>query len=622
MELLELKGVGKKKVEAINSLGIFSVEDLLNYYPTRIEFKDYTDLYAVEVIIKVKVISVTKLIRTRNKLIFFRFTALYNNNVLTFTVFNQPYLHKMIKEKSEISVECKSGNGTFIVSRIIFDNNVPYISVKYKSNNKINSKQIKKLIDSSIKEHLDILHESISEKLRDKYKLLPIKQAIYLIHNPKNQNDYKNALRTLKYIEAYEFMKYISENNVDNLDFDFSDFDLSKSIKFTNNLPFALTSSQKSVVREMLDSVVKNKRFNYLVHGDVGCGKTLVSIVATNLFISNGKQVAILCPTEVLAVQMFENYSRHLENGVLLTSNTSKSDMLNLIKSGEYKYVVGTHSLLNDKVEFNNLGLVIIDEQQRFGVLQREKLINKQSNVNTMLMSATPIPRTVGLVLYDNVKVLPIKELPNNRKKVKTIFSNNLSDKIISDIKNEVKSNNSVFVIVPSIKESKLNISSIESVKSEYLKYFSDSNIATIHSKMKSDEINAVMENFKNGKVQILISTSIVEVGIDIPSATRVVIHSAKRFGLSTLHQLRGRVGRGGLDSICYVIDDEMNERIELFVSCNDGFEITEADFKIRGFGNLLGIEQSGYSMFKLLDIYEDLKIIECAKRDVENSLN
>ncbi len=620
MELISLKGVGKKKVEALNSLEIYTVEDLLHYFPMRIKFMDYTDLYASTVLVKVKVITVSKVYRTRKKLTYFNFKALYNNQLLSFTVFNQPYLNSRIIENSEISVECKQGSNAFVVSRILFDNNVPYINVKYSANSNINSKQLKKLIDSAFLEYHDLLEEKISEELREQYKLLPYKQAVYLAHNPKSQSDYTNAMRTLKYVEAYQFMMYLKDNHVENLDYDFSQFDISKSVKFTNQLPFDLTDSQKSVVREMLDAVVKNKRFNYLVHGDVGCGKTLISIIATNLFITNGMQVAILCPTEVLANQMYNNYAKYFDNGVLLTSSTTTKEKLDSLQSGESKFVVGTHTLLSDKVAFDKLGLVIIDEQQRFGVLQREKLINKQSNVNTMLMSATPIPRTVGLVLYDNIKVLPITQLPSNRKKVQTIFSEELSETIIMDIKSEIAKGHKTFVVVPAIKENALNVSNIESMLEVYLKHFDKASIGVLHSKMKPDEINKMMSSFRDGDIHILISTSIVEVGIDIPSATRIIIHSADRFGLSTLHQLRGRVGRSDLAAICYVINNNKNERLDLFVSCNDGFEITEADLKMRGFGNLYGVEQSGYNMFKVLNVYEDIKVIECAKRDVANS--
>lgn len=622
MDLISLKGVGKKSVENLNSLGIESVEDLLHYFPMRVQFMDYTDLDADVVVIKIQVVAVTRVYNTARGLNYFTIKGMYFNKLLTFKVYNQPYLNSKVKEGSKISVECRKAKGEFAVSRILFDNNVPYANVKYSANSKITSNQIKKFIVQALYEHTDLLVNPIDDELFEKYRLLGYKQAVYLIHNPKTQGDYNNALRTLKYIEAYNFMKYLSDNNVENLEYRFENFDVSANVKFINNLDFELTDGQKNVVRELLDSVVKNKKFNFLIHGDVGCGKTLVSIIATNIFTSNSKQVAILCPTEVLAKQMYQNYINHISGGVLLTSSTPKKEVDDIYKGlseGTIQYVVGTHSLLNDKVEFNDLGLVVIDEQHRFGVKQREKLISKSNDVNTILMSATPIPRTVGLILYDNIRLLPIHDLPKNRIKITTKYSESLNDEIIADLTSEIEKSHQVFVVVPMINESDLGVESIEAVYDTYLKYFYKKDISVIHGKLKQDKIDKEMEKFYKGKTKIMIATSIIEVGIDVKSASRIVIHSASRFGLATLHQLRGRVGRSNIDSSCYVINEKLTERIELFVNCDNGFEITEADYKMRGFGNLVGIEQSGYNMFKLLDVFNDLKIIECAKHDVES---
>ncbi len=621
MELSVLNGVGEKKVELINSLDIYSVEDLIEYYPSSVTFMNYTDLFAETILVKVKVLTLSKVFYARKNFSYFNIKALHNNQLLTFVVYNQPYLHKKISLNSEISIECRVYKNSFVVSKILFDNAVPYVKVKYRSNSKIKSKQIEKLVSQALLFLNGNVSEKLEEKLRKKYKLLSYKEAIYLIHKPRSDVDYKNAVRTLKYIEAFEFMKYIRKNNVEELSYDFSCFDISKSVNFTNNLDLELTQGQKAVVREMLGDVSKNKRFNLLVHGDVGCGKTMVSIIATSLFVANKSQVAILCPTEVLAKQMYDNYIKHISNGVLLTSSTIKRDLNNIhlgLKEGTIDYVVGTHSLLNDDLSFRNLGLVIIDEQQRFGVLQREKLINKQRNVNTILMSATPIPRTVGLVLFDNIKVIQINDLPRNRSSVFTKFEHTLSNDTIEDLKNTVKRNEQVFVVVPTISENNLNIDSIDSVHKTYLKYFSKKQIGIIHGKLNPKQVMEVMETFKKGDFDILIATSIIEVGIDVSNATRIIIHSASRFGLATLHQLRGRVGRGDKEAICTVINDSLTERLKLFVDCDDGFAITEADYKMRGFGDLKGVQQSGYSMFKLLNVFNDINVLECAKRDVD----
>ncbi len=620
MELTSLSGVGKKRAEVISSLGINSVEELLHYYPYKVEFLDYTSLDADLVIVKVKVLIKSKVSYLRRNFNLFSFKAQYENKVLTFKVFNQQFLHNKINIDDEISVVCKLYKGDYTVQKIIFNNEIPFINVKYRSNSKINTNQIKTLISKALYDHHDLLENCLDQSLIDKYKLFDLKQAVYLIHNPKSRNDYNNALRTLKYYEAYSFMKFLKENHVDNQGYNFNDVNFSSNISFIKSIPFELTPGQQDVLKDIYKDISNSKRIKRLIHGDVGCGKTLVSIICTQLFTSNDYQVAVLCPTEVLAKQMYENYCKYLDNGAILTSSNTKKQVEELylkLSSGEIKFIVGTHSLLNDKVNFNNLGLVVIDEQHRFGVKQREKLVNKQENVNVLLMSATPIPRTMGLALFSNVDLTPIKDVPKNRIKISTEFSNELTIDMVNDIKNEISNGNLVYVVVPAISESATMSNSVESISEMYSKHFSKSQIGIIHGKLKSSEQESVINDFKSGKLKILISTTVIEVGVDVSNASRIVIHGASRFGLATLHQLRGRVGRGDTSSKCYVVNEEMTPRLELFVSCLDGFEISEADFKLRGPGNLDGNIQSGYDTFKLLDVFADFKILEAAKSDV-----
>lgn len=620
MELSALSGVGKKRAETISSLGINSVEELLHYYPYRVDFVNYTGLDAETIVIKVKVLIKSKISFVRNNFNFFSFKAQYENEILTFKIFNQKFLYNKINIDDTISIVCKLYKNDYSVQKIIFNNEVPFTSVKYRSNSSVSSKQIQTLISKALYEFHDLLDDSLSADLVEKYKLFDIKQAVYLIHNPKTINDYNNALRTLKYYEAYTFMKFLKENRVGNQVYNFDDVEFSSNIKFIKSIPFELTKGQQDVLKDIYSDISHSKRIKRLIHGDVGCGKTLVSIISSHLFISNNYQVAILCPTEVLAKQMYENYSKYLDEGVLLTSTTSKKNSEEIIKKlevGEYSFVVGTHSLLNDKVNFKNLGLVVIDEQHRFGVNQREKLVNKQENVNVILMSATPIPRTMGLVLFDNLNLTPISDVPKNRVKIKTEFSKTLSNEIINDVKAEVENGNLVYVVVPAINESSVVNYSIETVYDEYKKAFLGIEIGVIHGKLKSKQQESVINDFKTGKVKILLSTTVIEVGVDVSNASRIIIHGASRFGLATLHQLRGRVGRSEIASKCYVINDELTERLELFITCTNGFEISEADFKLRGPGNLSGNIQSGYDTFKLLDVFADFKILETAKNDI-----
>lgn len=621
MNLELLSGVEKKRAEVISSLGINSIEELLHYYPTRVNFLDYTGLESELIIIKVKVLIKSKVSYLRRNLNYFSFKAQYENKILTFKVFNQAFLHNKIELDNEISVVCKLYKNEYTVQRIIFNNQVPFIDIKYKSNNKISSKQIQSLISKALYEHHHLLDNSLDKALLEKYKLFDIKEAVYLIHNPKSVNDYNNALRTLKYYEAYCFMKFLKENRVGEKSYNFDEVDFSSNIAFIKNIPYELTEGQKDVLKDIYSDISKSKRIIRLIHGDVGCGKTLVSIISAQIFTSNAYQVAVLCPTEVLAKQMFENYSRYLPDGALLTSSTSKKEaeeIYSQLSDGSISFVVGTHSLLNDKVKFNNLGLVVIDEQHRFGVNQREKLINKQLNVNVILMSATPIPRTMGLVLFDNVNLTPIKDVPKNRAKIITEYSKELSIEIVNDIKKEIKDGNLIYVVVPAINDSEVISQTIESVTELYKKYFTSKDIGIIHGKLKSIEQENVIDDFKKGKIKIIISTTVIEVGVDVSNASRIIIHGASRFGLATLHQLRGRVGRSDVKSKCYIINEELTPRLELFLTCTDGFEISEADFKLRGPGNLAGNVQSGYDTFKLLDVFRDFKVLEAAKLDFE----
>lgn len=620
MELTSLSGVGKKRAEVISSLGINSVEELLHYYPYRVEFLDYTSLDADLVIVKVKVLIKSKVSYLKKNFNLFSFKAQYENKLLTFKVFNQQFLHNKINIDDEISVVCKLYKGDFTVQRILFNNEVPFINVKYRSNSKINTKQIQVLISKALYDHHDLLESSLDQALIEKYKLFDLKQAVYLIHNPKTQSDYKNALRTLKYYEAYTFMKFLKDNRVENQGYDFNEVNFSSNISFIKSIPFDLTPGQQDVLKDIYKDISNSKRIRRLIHGDVGCGKTLVSIICTQLFTSNNYQVAVLCPTEVLAKQMYDNYSKYLGEGALLTSSNTKKQVEEIyekLSNGEIKFIVGTHSLLNDKVSFSNLGLVVIDEQHRFGVKQREKLVNKQENVNVLLMSATPIPRTMGLALFSNVDLTPIKDVPKNRSKIITEYAEELNGEIVSDLKDEIKKGNLVYVVVPAITESTITAHTVESVTEMYKNHFSKKEIGIIHGKLKSSEQETVINDFRAGKLKVLISTTVIEVGVDVSNASRIVIHGASRFGLATLHQLRGRVGRGEVESKCYVVNEEITPRLELFINCLDGFEISEADFKLRGPGNLAGNIQSGYDTFKLLDVFADFKVLEAAKNDV-----
>ncbi|MFV0498536.1 MAG: helicase-related protein [Bacilli bacterium] len=620
MDLSMLKGVGVKKKESLALIGITSVEQLLHYYPYKVNFYDYTNLYEKKVIIKVKVVNKSNVRYIRNNLKMFSFSGLYQGSELKFTVFNQIFLHKYIIVGTEVSVICSMFKNNFTVERIIFDNKIPFVDVKYRSKKGIKSDEVKRLIMQSLIDYHYLLDNLLDNKLMNKYKLLDIKEAVYLIHKPLTVTDYNNAVRTLKYYEAYNFMSFLKENRTSNLEYDFSYVELENNRKFVDNLPYELTISQQEVVNDIYDDINRSLRIRRLIHGDVGCGKTIISIICAQMFTAQSRQVAILCPTQILAKQMFENYAKYLGGGLLFDNGLKKQEResaLQQIANNEVSFVVGTHSILNDNIKFYNLALIVIDEQHKFGVEQREKLIRKQEDTNVILMSATPIPRTMGLVLFDNLNLSPIKTLPRNRKSVETIYDDKLTSEIITDIRNEIIKGNLVYAVAPMIDESENSNYSVEKIYAEYTKLFGKKDIGVLHGKLSSDEQENIIKEFKGGKKKILICTTIIEVGVDIPNASRILIHGASRFGLATLHQLRGRVGRSEINAKCYIIDNTLTERLEIIVKSRDGFEISEADFQLRGPGNLAGNVQSGYDGFKLIDVFSDINILKAAKDDV-----
>ncbi len=623
MDVVNLKGVGPKKVEQLNDIGIYTIEDLFYYYPTSVKYKDYTAVDEEYILVRVRVVSVEGVRYIRGNLNYFKFKGIVDNTLVSFTVFNQGYLRQYIIVDNEVVVEAKRGKSDYNVLKVYVNKSVPFVEVRYKQTKGLKSSYIAKLVQNALYEYHDIIKEEVPDSLIEKYKLFSIKEAMYLIHNPKSEVDFKNALRTLKYNEAYSFMYSLEKNKNEELKCDFTALNTDIS-PFLEKMEYQLTIGQKSVINDVFKDIDGNRCISRLVHGDVGSGKTLISIILSYVFINSGSQVAILCPTEVLAKQMYAQYSKYLDSGVLLTNSVKKSEAkqhAEKIKSGEIKFVVGTHSILNDNIEFMNLEFAVIDEQHRFGVFQRETLINKMKNKNILYMSATPIPRTVGLVLHDNLKMSKVEGKPKNRKETVTKYYESLNEEVIMHIKNQVQSGFNCFVIAPAISENVLNLENVESVEKQYKKVFPKMKISSIHGKMDKEEQNKNIELFRTRKIDILISTTIVEVGVDIPCATTIIIHQASRFGLAQLHQLRGRVGRNSHASYCFIVNDNLSERLEFFINCSDGFEISEADYKLRGPGNLIGVEQSGYNLFKTLDIFEDVNILTTAKNDVKEYL-
>ena len=389
-------------------------------------------------------------------------------------------------------------------------------------------------------------------------------------------------------------------------------------------IPYSLTGDQEATLNEIIDDFNSFKRMNRLIMGDVGCGKTIVAFIAVMLNYKCGYQSAILAPTEVLASQHYENFISlfpDIKVEFLVGSKTKKQKEVikEKLKNGEVDVLIGTHAMLEDDVEFKNIGLVVTDEQHRFGVNQRKSLQNKGEFVDVLYLSATPIPRTYALTIYGDMDISIIKEKPAGRKDIVTkVLKFSEMETVLKTIKEEIDNHHQVYVVAPLIEESETDLNDVNTIYELISKNISDIKIDILHGKMKNVDKDRVINNFKEGKLDLIISTTVIEVGVDVKNATLMVIFNAERFGLATLHQLRGRVGRNSLDSKCILISDQEKERLHVLEESNDGFYVSEMDFKMRGSGDLFGIRQSGDMVFKIADLKKDYKILLQCKKDVD----
>ena len=480
------------------------------------------------------------------------------------------------------------------------------------------------------------VEDFIPEYIRERYNFLNKKTSLNIIHNPSTLDKLKEVTIRLKYEELFNFMfkinylRHLKKKENSGLK---RELDYDKVNKFIDTIPFELTNDQKNAIDEILKDLENSSRMNRLLQGDVGSGKTIVSFIALLANAYSGYQGALMAPTEILAIQHYNNIKEFFKKEKkikieVLTGSTSKKEKTRIysgLEDGSIDIVIGTHALIQDDVNYNNLGLVVTDEQHRFGVHQRANLQNKGIMPDVLYMSATPIPRTYALTIYGDMDVSTIKEQPKGRKKVDTIVKD---DSEIKDVLNmmldELKKHHQVYVIAPLIDDSnsQTDLNSVIKLKDEmqqaFGKYFK---IDIIHGKMATASKDMIMNKFKNNEIQILISTTVVEVGVDVQNATCMVIFDADRFGLSTLHQLRGRVGRGEDKSLCILVSSSDTERLKIMEKVSDGFLISEEDFKLRGHGDLFGTKQSGDMIFKIANVRIDYKILLQAKKDSEEYL-
>ena len=629
--LKHLKGVGPKTIIELNNEGIYSVNDLIYRFPKDYLIFEHNPLGLLEskdVYLEGIVDSTISYFKYRNNVFAFSFYLKYDNVRLKMSIFSNIYVGLKIKQGDFIGVYGKYNKikNNFSIKKLFLDNLGNKIEPDYKMKN-INNNRISKIIEGALL-NIDNYEETLPLELINKYRLLNIKNYIYLSHFPKNKNDVNEVLRRRKYEEFYWYslsLSYIRYNRVANKK-EKRNINLELYNEIKNKLDYELTIDQEKAISDIIGDFNSPYPMNRLVQGDVGCGKTIVGIIAALLMTKANFQVAWLSPTEVLARQSFEEINKLLNgynlNIKLLTGsvkNLEYDEIINDLSNGKINIIVGTHSLLYDKVIFNKLGLVIIDEQHRFGVNQRLKLVNKYKDVDSLFFSATPIPRTLGLTFLKNLDITSIKAMPKGRKKVITkIITFDKINSLFTSIKNHLNNNEKAYVVVPLIE----NIDDVDYIdiyecEKMFKNKFKNVNIGILHGKMNTIEKNNIIDEFKNGDMKILISTTVIEVGVNVPSATMMIIMNADRFGLSTLHQLRGRVGRGNLDSYCMLVsNEEDNDRLKALCDVSDGFEIAEIDFKLRGPGNYLGEEQSGYHSLRYASFDNDIKILECARDD------
>ena len=635
--LKDIKGVGPRALTLLSKIGINTVDDLVCHYPFRYEFLVRGNLAETNdgnhIIIDGKIESSPILVRFKAGLNKMNFRLVTASGVVGVSIFNRAFLKSQLTVGTTVTVIGKFDKPKNVItaSEIKMESlsNKVKIEPVYHLTSGLTNKNMALYINMALLSQSKEIHDSLPLKYQEKYNFSNKRMALNIVHNPPSKEKLKEAMIRLKYEELFEFMfkiNYLKEENKKANSGIEREIDESKVNEFISKLPYELTKDQITAVNTIIKDLKSKSRMNRLLQGDVGSGKTIVSFIAMYANYLSGYQSALMAPTEILATQHFSNlkdiFANYNLNMALLTGSTSKKEkdlIYEELKNGDIDIIVGTHALIQEDVTYYNLGLVITDEQHRFGVNQRANLQNKGQKPDTLYMSATPIPRTYALTIYGDMDVSTIKTRPKGRKKIKTVVKNNKEIKdVLEMMYEELKEGHQIYVIAPLIEESEnSDLTNVNDLKEKMtLAFGSKYKIDLVHGKMASAAKELIMNEFLQNKVQILISTTVIEVGVDVPNATMMVIFNAERFGLSTLHQLRGRVGRSELQSSCILISDNDTKRLEIMESTNDGFEISEEDFKLRGHGDLFGTKQSGDMTFKIADLKADYKILLQARED------
>lgn len=641
-ELKDVKGIGPKSLSLLNKININTVEDLVTHYPFRYDVLKRDELSNIDdgekIIIDGKIESMPILMRFKAGLNKMNFRLVTQSGVVGVSIFNRAFLKSKLLVGTDVIVIGKLDKGKNIItaSDIKLDqlSNKVKIEPVYHCTSGLTNKNMSTYINMALLMYGKEVRDYIPSYIQEKYNFVNKKTALNIIHNPSTADKLKEVTIRLKYEELFEFMfkiNYLKQQNKKEKNGLVRVIDRDKLNKFIEKIPFKLTNDQNIAIEEILSDLESPTRMNRLLQGDVGSGKTIVSFIGMYANYLCGYQSALMAPTEILATQHYNNLVHFLKgtkvNVALLTGSTPKKEKNEIYKGledGSINMVIGTHALIQDEVEYNNLGLVITDEQHRFGVHQRANLQNKGVKPDVLYMSATPIPRTYALTIFGDMDVSTIKEKPIGRQRIDTVVKKTSEIReVLEMMYEELKNKHQIYVIAPLIEESEnSDLTTVNELKDQMKLAFKDKyKIDIVHGKMASGAKDMIMDQFKKNEVQILISTTVVEVGVDVPNATTMVIFDADRFGLSTLHQLRGRVGRGTSKSQCILISDSDTERLKIMEREDDGFVISEEDFKLRGHGDLFGTKQSGDMAFKIASIRNDYKILLQAKKDSKEYL-
>ena len=639
-----LKGVGETRAKLLEKLGIFSIGALLRYYPKR--YEDWNTLTKIAdaeinetVCLKATVIDRVSEVKINGGKILTKTTISDFSGYLPVVFFNNKYVKNSLLENEEYLffgkvTKDKYGNRTLNAPRFEKAGEKQRLRPIYKASGTLTSKNIEKLIETALKEIKGNVKEVLPQNLISKYKLLPLEDALKNIHFPENEEMLRQAKRRLIFEELLILQLGLLSKRSS------VDVKITKPIKedkseeFYKKLPFELTNAQKRVIGEAVNDLMSEKPMNRLVQGDVGSGKTAVAAAIIYTAVKNGFQAAFMAPTEVLANQHYKTlknfFGDEFSVSLLTGSTTAKNKRIvkERLESGECNIVVGTHAMIQNDVNFKDLGLVITDEQHRFGVEQRTALSKKGENANVLVMSATPIPRTLAMVIYGDLDVSVIDELPKGRQPIKTFRVNSpYHPRLYEFLRKTMDNGQQGYIVCPLVEESESDLVPA----TEYYNWlkanqFKNYTLGLLHGQMKPKEKDEIMARFYSGEIQLLISTVVIEVGVDVPNATVMIIENAERFGLSQLHQLRGRIGRGDKESTCVLLSDAQNEealeRFDVLCDTNDGFQIAQKDLELRGPGDFFGNRQHGLPDMHIANLMTDTRILYEAQERAKEICN